>query len=135
MIEKSLFIILFMYFLSFGFLGMQYVIGDVFHITMTNFEGVPMQPALLSIVDQDALNDVTTNIANATDAENSTLDAITNAFQLGYNVGKDLVLLMTGTYIFNVLYLLGVPAIIIVGMVIIYVLLLGRTLIAYIRGV
>ena len=135
MIEKSLFIILFMYFLSFGFLGMQYVIGDVFHITMTNFEGVPMQPALLSIVDQDALNDVTTNIANATDAENSTLDAITNAFQLGYNVGKDLVLLMTGTYIFNILYLLGVPAIIIVGMVIIYVLLLGRTLIAYIRGV
>lgn len=124
-----------MYFLSFGMLGIQYVIGDAFNIEMTSFDGTPIKPALLSITDIDNLNTVTTNIANATDAENSTLDAITNAFQLGYNVGKDLLLLLTGTYIFNVLYLLGVPAIIIVGMVIIYILLLGRTLIALIRGV
>lgn len=135
MIDKSIYIILFMYFLSFGMLGIQYVIGDAFNIEMTSFDGTPIKPALLSITDIDNLNTVTTNIANATDAENSTLDAITNAFQLGYNVGKDLLLLLTGTYIFNVLYLLGVPAIIIVGMVIIYVLLLGRTLIALIRGV
>ena len=128
-------IIIFFYASGFGILGAQYVLGDVYHITLTNLDGVPLQPAILETIDTDTINTITTNIATATDAENSTLDSITNAFQLGYNVGKELLLLLTGTYIFNMMYLFGIPSIVIAGFVGIYMFCVGRTLIAYIRGV
>ena len=127
--------IIFMYFASFGFIGVQYIFADILGITLTSPDGVEIRSSLSDIVDMDAINEVTTNIANATSSENSTLSAIDNAFQLGYNVGKDLLMLLTGTYIFNVLYLFGIPTIFIVPMVIVYVFLLGRQLIALIRGV
>ena len=135
MIEKSLVIIIFMYAAGFSMLTAQYVLGDVYHVTMRNLDGDPIQSSVLSIIDTDNLNAVTLAIADATDSENSTLDAIENAFQLGYNVGKELLFLMTGTYIFNILYLFGIPPIFIAGIVVIYLFILGRTLIAYVRGV
>ena len=135
MIEKPLIIIIFMYATGFSLVGVQYIYADVLGIELRNADGVPLRSSIIDILDMDEVNSVTANIANATDAENSTLDAIENAFQLGYNVGKDLLLLLTGTYIFNILYFMGVPAIFIVPMVVIYVFMLGRTLIAYIRGV
>ena len=128
-------IVLFFYSAGFGILGAQYVLGDVYHVTLTNLDGVPLQPAILETIDTDTINTITTNIATATDSENSTLDAITNAFQLGYNVGKEILLLLTGTYIFNIMYLFGIPTIIIAGFVGLYMFCVGRTLIAYIRGV
>lgn len=98
-----------------------------------------------SIVNMPNVNTFTLNVANATNAENSTNSAIDNAFQIGYNVGKMLVnggglqvgMLLTGTYIFGVAYvLLGTTsAIFLVPMVILYMFMLSRTLIAYIRGV
>lgn len=116
-------------------LGVQYVLGDVYHIEMTNLDGDPLKSGILEIIDTDNINDITTNIANATDAENSTLDAIVNAFQLGYNVGIEFALLLTGTYIFNIMLFFGIPTIIIAGFVALYLFCVGRTLIAYIRGV
>lgn len=134
MIEKSLMIVLFFYSSGFMILGAQYVLGDVYHVTL-EYNDVNLQSAILETIDTDAINTVTTNIADATDSENSTLDAITNAFQLGYNVGKELLLLLTGTYIFNMMYLFGIPIIVIAAFVGLYMFCVGRTLIAYIRGV
>ncbi len=135
MIDKALYIIIFFYAAGFMMLGSQYVLGDVYHIQMTNLDGDPLQSGILEIIDTSNVNTVTANIANSTDAENSTLDAIVNAFQIGFNVSKDLLLLLTGTYIFNLMFFFGVPPIIIAGFVALYLFCVGRTVIAYVRGV
>lgn len=128
-------IIMFIYSSSFMILGAQYVLGDYYHVTLRTLDGVEIKSSILQFLDTGAINSITSNIANATDAENSTLDSITNAFQLGYNVGKELLLLLTGTYIFNIMYLFGIPVIVIAGFIALYLFAVGRTLIAYIRGV
>lgn len=142
MIEKPLIIIIFMYFAGFSLVGVQYLYADVLGITLVNEDGVELRSTVLDILDMPNVNSVALNIANATDAENDTLSAIDNAFQVGYNVAKiyvgsgvDVAMLLTGTYIFNLIYWVGVPSIFIVPMVVIYCFMLGRTLIAYIRGV
>lgn len=135
MIDKSLYIIIFFYASGFMMLGVQYVLGDVYHIAMTNLDGDPLQSSVLQIINTGNINSITENIANATDAENSTLDSIVNAFQLGYNIGIEFAELLTGTYIFNLMYFFGIPPLIIAGFVALYLFCVGRTLIAYIRGV
>lgn len=135
MIDKSLYVIIFFYASGFMLLGVQFVLGDVYHIEMTNLDGDPLQSSILQIIDTDNINAITANIANATDAENSTLDAIVNAFQLGYNIGIEFALLLTGTYIFNIMLFFDIPVIVIAGFVALYLFCVGRTLIAYIRGV
>jgi len=129
MIEKPLIIIIFMYAVSFSLLGGQFVM-DSFGIEMTNLEGTPLESNLLAIVDTDNLNSVTSNLTNlnATEAET---DPVTAAAGLVVDVLQ----LMTGTYIFNILFLFGVPPIFIYGMVTIYAIMLFRTLIAYLRGI
>ena len=144
MIEKPLFIIIFMYLSGFGLVASQYWFADVMGMTLTGYGGVEVRNSAIDILDMANLNAATANIQNATDAENATLSSIDNAFQIGYNVAKilignplDVATLLTGTYIFNFIYLMGGPAtlIIIVPMVAVYAIMLGRTLIAYVRGV
>lgn len=136
MIEKALIVIIFMYATSFGVLGAQYVLGDIFGVQIKNYEGVPIESNLLDIVRLDNLNAITANIVSANYTENQTsFDRIEDSTTAAAFVAWELVLLMTGTYIFNILILFGVPEIIVAGMVIIYVLLLARAIIAYIRGI
>lgn len=136
MIEKSVMIIIFMYSVSFSLVGVQWMYADILGIQLKNPQGqVIKTPIIDDVIKMDNVNTATANIVNATDAENSTLAAVENAFQIGFNVGKDIIVLITGTYVFNLLYLMGVPPIFIVPMVVLYALMVGRTLIAYIRGV
>jgi hypothetical protein len=137
MIEKALMILIFMYAVSFSMLAGQYFIGDVLGITLKNWQGVEIKSAILEFINQDTVNDVTNNIANINTTRNSTLDAVTQSFELGLNIGFELIQLLTGTYIFNLLYLLlGTGSeLFIAGLVTIYAILLGRALIAYLRGV
>ena len=104
--------------------------ADTFGITLVNFEGVEIQNNVLDIVNEDNINTVTGNLntLNQTTIES---DPITAAAELVW----DVVTLLTGTYVFNLLSLLGVPDIIIAGMVIIYSIMLFRTLIGYLRGI
>lgn len=134
MIEKALFIAITMYALSFAVLVGQYVWGDVFGVTLTSFTGTPIQSPLLALIQTDTLNTISTDIINANSTTNSTITGIERAFTVGYTVGWDLVTLLTGTYIFNFLYLMGVPPLLIAGMVILYVFLLGRAIMSYIRN-
>ena len=129
MIEKALMIIIFMYAVSFSLLGGEYLMS-VFGITMVNYEGTPIQSSLLAIVDTDNLNSVTNNLntVNGTTAES---DPVGTAAGLVV----DILQLMTGTYIFNLLFLFGVPPIFIYGITVIYALILFRALIAYLRGI
>lgn len=136
MIEKSLIIIFTIYAISFSALGFQYVVGDVFGFTITSFEGKVIRSEILDWIDEAGLNQVSRNIVTANFTENTTAfnKVIDSTIAAAY-VGWELVTLMTGTYVFNLLYLLGIPPIFIAGMVILYIFLLGRTIIGYIRGI
>lgn len=134
MIEKALFIIIVMYGASFGMLTAQYIWADVFGITMTSFSGVPIKSAILEFINTSTINSISDDIINANSTTNSTITGIERAFTVGYQVGWDIVTLLTGTYIFNFLYMMGVPALLIAGMIVLYVLLLARAITSYIRN-
>ena len=131
MIEKALYVIIFMYAISFSLLGMQYSLGDVFGLTLTNFEGQPIKSDLLTVVNTVNINTALGNITTA----NYTAGSTDDAFAIAAGAAAELFLLMTGTYIFNVLFLMGVDLIWISGFVVLYGILFARAVLAYIRGI
>jgi len=130
MIEKSLYIMIFMYATSFSILGVQFVIGDVMGVEMTDINGDPLKSSILTTIQVDQLNTSAQNVIG-TNQTAVTQDPITAAAGIAW----ELILLMTGTYVFQIAYLLGIPSIIVAGMVLLYIILLMRTIIAYLRGV
>ena len=131
MIEKSLVIIIFMYAASFSMLTIQYVFGDTFGITLVSFNGTPIKSTILTnVIDMNAVN---TLQQNATSTSRNSI--VNNPIGAAASMAYEILLLLTGTYIFNLLYLLGIPAIAIAGLVVIYVILMIRALIGYIRGI
>lgn len=130
MIEKSLIIIIFMYATSFSLLGAQYIWGDVFHVTMTNTSGQPLKNNLLNDIKTSTFNKVT----NSTFNTNST-DIVANVIGNAGGIAWDMILLVSGTYIFDVLAQVGVPVIFIAGFVAIYIILLFRSIMGWIRGI
>ena len=130
MIEKSLYIMIFMYAASFGILGGQFVLGDVFGIELEDINGDPLKSSILTTIQVDQLNTSAQNVIG-TNQTAVTQDPITAAAGIAW----ELILLMTGTYVFQIAYLLGIPSIIVAGMVLLYIILLMRTIIAYLRGV
>ena len=124
---------IFMYLASFSILAAQYF-ADSYGVTLTSPSGVELRPVVLNYIHFNTINTVTTNIQNAQSQENSTLGPVDNAFGIGYYAGWQLFQLMTGTYIFNIITYLGVPAIYAAPIVIIYVFMMGIWLIAKIRG-
>lgn len=134
MIEKPLMIIIFMYSIGFGIVIVQYLYADVINQRLV-INGVDLTSNIITISKINDINTMSTNIKNAPTQTNSSLTAIENAYNIAIKIGLELLMLLTGTYIFNILYLLGIPVIVIVPFVIIYVFMLGRTLIAYLRGI
>jgi len=127
--EKSLIMIIFMYVAGASLVGAQFIWADVFHVTMTNFQGVPLKNNILSDINMASINGVGGEVLNNT----STTAA--NAAVFTAQVAWDLILLMTGTAIFDFLAQMGVPSIFIVIFVIGYLFLLIRTIMAYVRGI
>ena len=116
---KSLIMIIAMYALSISLLTVQWAIADVFGITLTDINGNPLKPTLLSGVNTGNLNTFQQNVTN-TNPVTLTVNVIsTNAVMLW-----QLFQLATGTYIFNILFFMGVPAILVSGMTIMYVIFL-----------
>lgn len=130
MIEKALIAIIFMYCSSFGILAAQFLWADMIGITLVNQDGVAIGPSIQEIVNINQINTSTGNIVNMNQTQTTT-DPITQAANLTW----DILQILTGTYVFSVLALLGIPAIIIAGLVIIYSILLFRALIGYLRGI
>ena len=130
MIEKSLYIMIFMYSISFSILGAQFIVGDIMGVTMTDINGDPLKSSILATIQVDQLNTSAQNVIG-TNQTSIISDPITAAAGIAW----ELILLMTGTYVFQVAYLLGIPSILIAGMVLLYIILLMRTIIAYLRGI
>ena len=119
-----------MYATSFSILGVQFIIGDVMGVEMTDINGDTLKSSILTTIQIDQLNTSAQNVIG-TNQTAVTTDPITAAAGIAW----ELILLMTGTYVFQIAYLLGIPSIIVAGMVLLYIILLMRTIIAYLRGV
>ena len=128
--HKAIIIILFMYSFSFSALGVQYMYADVLGINMENFEGVEMKSEILEYIDMPSVNTASTNILGT----NST-SVINNPVTAAAGIAWEIIQLMAGTYVFNLLALFGLPSIIIVGISVLYIILLAFTIVSYIRGV
>ena len=121
---------IFMYSISFSILGAQFIVGDIMGVTMTDINGDPLKSSILATIQVDQLNTSAQNVIG-TNQTSIISDPITAAAGIAW----ELILLMTGTYVFQVAYLLGIPSILIAGMVLLYIILLMRTIIAYLRGI
>lgn len=144
MIEKALIIVLSCYIASFSMFGVQYTIGDIIGVDL-----VALDPATGSFTNTkmiDLLNEETganspynsfQDLSNGTN-QIITLDenaVTTNPIGEAARVALLLFQIITGTYIFTILTYFGVPAIFVAGITMIYVILLARTIIAYLRGI
>jgi hypothetical protein len=132
--DKALKMIIMMYIVNFAILGVQWEILDPYGITIRNFDGVEIKSAVHEYVNQEQLNQYTDSIITADYQTNSTaFDKIETSVTAGVFVVWELITLMTGTHVFYLLILMGVPPIFVAIFVIAYVLLLARAIIGYLR--
>lgn len=136
MIEKSLSIMIFMWAVSFSVFGFQVALADAFGIEITNYRGEAIRPQLARLIDTESFNSATEAIVSGTytDANGTEHNRITDAGISSIFIVWELIQLLSGTYIFGFLYLLGVPLIFVTILVIIYFALLARAIVGYIRG-
>ena len=121
---------IFMYSISFSILGAQFIVGDIMGVEMTDINGDPLKSSILTTIQVDQLNTSAQNVIG-TNQTSIVSDPITAAAGIAW----ELILLMTGTYVFQIAYLLGIPSILVAGMVLLYIILLMRTIITYLRGI
>ena len=136
MLDKSLMVILFMYSISFSVLAGQYVMADSFGITLRAPDGTALESPVLDLIRTGEINEVTGNIVTGTytDPDNMTHNRVSEFNISAAYVAWELVQLLSGTYVFNMLALFGVPPILVTGIVFLYMLLLARTIIGLLRG-
>ncbi|MCH7560095.1 MAG: hypothetical protein IIC67_01785 [Thaumarchaeota archaeon] len=136
MMDKALMIIIFMYIAGFSIVGIQFTLADVFNITLTNMEGLPIRSHIVDMIREGNINERTGNIVTANFTTNSTFyDRVeTSATSMAY-VTWELITLLTGTQIFYLMFLFGMDKIFVGIFVVVYVLLLARAIIGYLRGV
>lgn len=116
-------------------LGAQYIIGDVFHHQMTNFQGQPIKNGLISAIHTDTLNKIQVNSTCTTDACRAQVNNPLTYLAYAANVAWNLILLITGFYIFAVMIDFGVPMIFVMGFIALYIFLLVRSIMGWIRGI
>jgi len=125
-----------MYAASLSIIGVQITIANVYDIELTNLDGVPISSSLVGFLQQDTFNQRAINVVQANFTGNTTYYDRVETFLTGTAfVAWELVQLLSGTYIFNFLYLLGMPLIFVTGFLMLYLLLLARAVIGYVRGV
>jgi len=135
MIEKALFIAISLYALSFSLLIGQYIWADTLGFTMYSpITGLPVQSAVLQYIQTGNINTISTTVVNVNSTTSNTFTGIERAFQLGMTVGLELFQLMTGTYIFSLIQIMGIPNIVTLPFVTLYVFLMIRAAMSYFRN-
>lgn len=124
---------MFMLAVSIGIAVAQFVYADAYGITLLDFQGHPLKDIILQITNIGTVNTLVgeANSLNSTNIGGNPLGVASGIASLAVT----LVELVTGTYVFDILYHLGVPVIFVVGMIILYVALLARAILGWIRGV
>jgi hypothetical protein len=146
LIDKALIIVFTFYALGFMMVGMEYSVSQVYHVQMvspfaerdpiTN-EPIPMpSSAIVGYLQNAQFNESTGEIVTANFTSNSTFYNKVETFTTGAAyVAWELIGLMTGTYIFNMMLLMGVPVWFVTAFIALYILLLARAIIGYVRGI
>lgn len=139
-----------MYIASFTFIGVQYTLGDYLNhdmVTMidvydpinhvTTPAGTPINTIVSDVANLNTFNTIGSRVTGGTysNADASAFDKAINFTVAAAYIAWDAVLLLTGTQIFTLAFMMGVPYIFVTGIVIVYVFFLIRTAIALIRGV
>ena len=125
--DKAIFVIITMYSLSFSMLGAQYIIGDVLGIQLTDFQNQPVKSELLNTINQGSFNSIQQNVTST--ARSSVITNIITAAQIGFEVFQ----LITGTFIFNILLMFGVPLIFVYCFTGVYFILLAMFIIGHLK--
>lgn len=124
-----------MYAISFALLGGQFVIADVFHTELTDFNGNPMKNILINGVGTATLNTIEVESTNTTDAAKAQATSPVNYLGVAALYAWNIFMLISGFYVFQFLFQLGVPLIFMSGFIALYMFLLIRTMMGFIRGI
>ena len=138
MIDKSILIIIFMYGASISFLTIEYVMVDVFHLTVTNYSGQQLTGAFVTTqLNLNEFNSISSAIQNGTyNPTNGTFyDKVETYATAGAAVAWNFISILSGLYVFNLLTFLGVPLPFVTGLAILYVFLLARTIIGLLQRI
>lgn len=126
-------------------LGGQYLIGDYTGHNLTTFvdaynpldgtttpAGTEIKPLFQHFTDYTTLNDVA---LRSSTGSYSGIDRVLQVASIAASIGWDVITLLSGTEIFYMLFLFGVPYIFVAGIEVVYLFFLIRTIIAVVRGV
>ena len=119
-------------------IGLEYSVNQVYHVEMVSpLTGEPMETSsIVGYLQNSEFNAQTEQIVTANFTTNSTFYSKVETFTTGAAyVAWELIGLMTGTYIFNIMLQMGVPAWFVTAFVALYILLLARAIIGYVRGI
>ena len=137
MINKSISVMIFMYALTTSLLAMQYIVADAYDITLTNYKGESLAPPLLNLAkvsnfDTASANIIGTNFNGTVDGR--PFDKVVDFNQsMAYSVFQ-YISILSGTYVFYIMFFLGIPMIVVSGFMLLYSLLLIRTIVGVLRG-
>ena len=118
--------------------GMEYSVSQVYHVDLVSpLTGDPMpSSSIVGYLQNGEFNTATDNIVSANYTTNSTFYSKVETFTTGAAfVAWELIGLMSGTYIFNIMLLMGVPVWFVTAFIALYILLLARAIIGYVRGI
>jgi uncharacterized membrane protein len=137
LIDKALIIVFAFYAMGFMFVGLEYSMGQVYHVEVVSpLTGEPIKTSIVGYLSNAEFNAQTENIVTANYTTNSTFFDKVETFTTGAAyVAWELIGLMTGTFIFNIMILMGVPVWFVTAFVALYILLLSRAIIGYVRGI
>ncbi len=124
-----------MIFISGAALTVQFILGDVFGIVFTTPDGDVIKSNILAIIDIDEINLRELNIIEANFTENTTaFNRVEDSAAASAYVAWEALQLFSGTYIFNLMILFGMPVVLVAIMTIVYVFLLGYFIWTAVRG-
>ncbi len=121
--------------MEFALLGGQFVIADVFHTQLTDFNGNPIKNTLVTGTGTATLNTIQVNATCTTTACRSLATNPITYLQVAAAYAWDLFMLIMGLGVFQFLFQLGVPLIFLSGFIAMYLFLLIRSLMGWLRGI
>ena len=119
------------------FIGLEVTLLQVYHVELVSpITGAPIKSDIVGYLQQAEFNSKTSNIVNASYTANSTFfDKVETFTTAAAYVAWELIALMTGTFIFNIMLAMGVPPWFVTAFIALYILLLSRAILGYVRGI
>ena len=118
--------------------GLEYSVNQVYHVDLVSpLTGKAMAPSsIVGYLQNAQFNESTGEIITANFTGNSTFYNKVETFTTGAAyVAWELIGLMIGTYIFNMMLLMGIPAWFVTAFIALYIFLLARAIVGYVRGI